>query len=125
MAINYNKIKMSTDKSQPRKYIVLDHDTDIKYEVTEHHQEEPKPNPNPVNTNEIPKGVATPKEKAAELYKEGKLYREPPMIVSGPVAARRKELEELKKKWDQYYKDNQGKIPDEFPKTIFDNAKTK
>jgi len=33
---------------------------------------------------------------------------------------REKELEQSTKKWEQYYKDNQGKINRDFPKTIFD-----
>jgi hypothetical protein len=31
-----------------------------------------------------------------------------------------KELERSKKEWDQYFRDNQGKIKREFPKSIFD-----
>jgi hypothetical protein len=35
-------------------------------------------------------------------------------------AEREKELEESRKKFEKFYKDNQGKIKRDFPKSIFD-----
>ena len=37
--------------------------------------------------------------------------------------AKDRQLERDVLKWKQYYKDNQGKIPADFPKTIFDKKK--
>ena len=52
-----------------------------------------------------------------------------PMILSGPNVPERpktkldKELDASAKKWEQYYKDNRGKIPGTMPKSIFDPDK--
>jgi hypothetical protein len=41
-----------------------------------------------------------------------------------PKSKRDIEIEQNKKYWDQYYKDNQGKIANKLPKSIFDNDNT-
>jgi hypothetical protein len=54
----------------------------------------------------------------AELIEEAKKYLEIPKQQE--QTKREKELEQSIKKWDQYFEKNRGKIPNEWPKSIFD-----
>ena len=62
-----------------------------------------------------------------EAAKRHNNNNEPPIIVhrATPKTEDQKAFEASVKKWHQYYKDNQGKIPAEFPKTIFDGVNEK
>ena len=70
----------------------------------------------------IPNNVAVSISQAAERHNN-----EPPVIVhrATPKTDDQKAFEASVKKWQQYYKDNQGKIPnpDSVFKTIFDKKK--
>ena len=65
-----------------------------------------------------PKQEPKPQMDTATLMKEAErlLKKQEPKQQT----KREKELEESRKKWDQYFKDNRGKIPYGWPKTIFD-----
>jgi hypothetical protein len=65
----------------------------------------------------IPKNRAIPINEAAKLYQQNK---EPPIIVHRALTEREKELEESRKKWDRYFRENRGKISAEWPRSIFD-----
>jgi hypothetical protein len=89
-------------QQQQKKYTITEKDAtgkETKYLVTEN--KPPQPQPQAV---------------------EG-LYKKTVAVAAEPKPQTKldKELEQSKKKWEQYCKDNQGKIPANFPKTIFDN----
>jgi len=78
-------------------YVVKEQDNGTKYSVTE--LREPK--------------IKQEKDMAT-LINEAKKY------LQKQEPKQNKELEQSIKKWDKYYKDNQGKIPRDIPKTFFD-----
>jgi len=85
-------------------YDVLEHDTGQRYTVTEH---QPKPE---YDTDKL---IA----EARSLIEYNKRFKD---NVTPIKTKRELELERRTKEWEQYYADNQGKIPREFPKSIFD-----
>jgi hypothetical protein len=96
-----HKIFHEMDKQQGKSYDILHHETGRKYTITEHNPE-PKP----------------PEKSTDELIAELKALQRKPNVT--PKKTKQQiELEQSRKEWEKYYKDNQGKIPDEFPKTIF------
>ncbi|GEM_PF-1143828 len=62
------------------------------------------------------KDIIVNNKKVAEIADMNKDVQ-PPMIVS--KTKQEQELEQSRKYWEQYYKDNQGKISGEFPKNVF------
>jgi hypothetical protein len=101
-----NRIFHEMDKQQGKTYTVKAHDEGRTYTVIDHQQQEPpKPKQPEKSTNEL----------IAELKA---LQRKP--NVTPKLTKKDQELERSRKEWDKCFKDNQGKIKGDFPKTIFD-----
>jgi hypothetical protein len=101
-----------------KKYIVTE-DSPItgktSYTVIENPDESnPSSNPKP-NVNEV--------KELIDYSKEMRRLDKKSFGNTNPVSDKDKELERDALQWKKYFKDNQGKIPNEFPKTIFDNKK--
>jgi hypothetical protein len=115
-----------------RKYTIRDHNDGKTYDITE---DAPILDPNgyPIYT----KNTAIPITEAAKLHQQTKQEYDTDKLIAEarslieynkrfkenvtPVKTKRElELERSAKEWEQYYADNQGKIPREFPKSIFD-----
>jgi hypothetical protein len=92
---------------QGNTYTIKEHDDGKTYTVIDHQQEQPK------QEYDTEKLIA----EARSLIEYNKRFKE----KVTPVKTKRElELERRTKEWEQYYADNQGKIPREFPKSIFD-----
>ncbi|MGH9973243.1 MAG: hypothetical protein ACRD93_05025 [Nitrososphaeraceae archaeon] len=72
----------------------------------------------------IPKSEKSSEKSTAELIEEAKKLFSAKTAQTVPVKTeRQKELEELTRKYQKIFAENRGKIPNEFPKTIFDRKK--
>jgi dTDP-4-dehydrorhamnose reductase len=90
-------------------YTITEHDTGQKYTITEHKQEQPK------------------QEKSTdELIAEARKYLpRQPTKQEIEKEKQQKEFERSVQEWRKYYSENQGKIPNTFPKSFFDKDESK
>jgi hypothetical protein len=68
----------------------------------------------------IPKNTAMPIGEAAKLYKDRLGY-----LHNTPQTEEQQSFQASVNKWKKYFEQNKGKIPNTFPKTIFDNELNK
>jgi hypothetical protein len=99
---------------QSKTYDVLEHETGNKYTITET-KEEPKPKPKAIvmDTDQL---IA----EAESLIEYNKRQKE----QTKQEIERTRQQEEFERtvdQWKKYFAEKQGKIPREFPKTIFDD----
>jgi hypothetical protein len=87
-------------------YTIKEHDDGKTYTVTKHQQEQPKPIV--MNTDELI-------EEARKLFPRQEPKQEEPKQTKFD-----KQIEQSKKQWDEYFRNNPSKIPYKLPKTIFD-----
>ncbi len=98
----------------PKKGLQIEKHED--YPREDFHPDESNPNPNSKpNVNEV--------KELIDYSKEMRRLDKKSFGNTNPVSDKDKELERDALQWKKYFKDNQGKIPNEFPKTIFDNKK--
>jgi hypothetical protein len=92
-------------------YTIKEHDTGQKYTITEHKQEEPKPKPKAkvMDTDQL---IAEAKRL---------LQKQEPTKQEIQKEKQQKEFERTVAEWKKYYSENQGKIPNKFPKTFLDH----
>jgi hypothetical protein len=75
----------------------------------------------------IPEPKKEPKKSTAELIEEAKklLRQKEPNVVPTPKPLTKQEqaFQASVNKWQKYFEENKGKIPNNFPRSIFDNEK--